>query len=121
MEGGDAPADGLTCGACQEAMVDDEGKPRTTVAHHCKACRAPWHSAFMCESVWQPEEDGDETFCGKACVEAHNAKLTADQAEGVDEDEDEPLPAPELLPIRRRASKAEQRAEQRDEQAARRV
>ena len=22
----------------------------------------------MCESVWQPEEDGDETFCGKACV-----------------------------------------------------
>tara|TARA_B110000046_G_scaffold132997_1_gene139391 strand:- start:223 stop:387 length:165 start_codon:yes stop_codon:yes gene_type:complete len=54
-------------------------------------------------------------------VEAHNAKLTADHAEGVDEDEDEPLPAPELLPIRRRASKAEQRAEQRDEQAARRV
>ena len=61
---------------------------------------------MMCELVWEPIEYGDQTFCGKACIESHNKKLAEDHAAGVDEDDDDPLPPPELVPVRRRAGEA---------------
>ena len=38
---------------------DADGQPRTTAAHHCRACRQPLHSAMMCEKVWEPIEFGE--------------------------------------------------------------
>jgi len=58
----------------------------------------------MCDAVWQPLEDGEDTFCGKACVAAFNAKLKAEHEDGLAgvPVEDEPLPPPDFLPLRQR-------------------
>ena len=37
----------------------------------------------MCDAVWQPLEDGEDTFCSKACVAAYNAKLKAEHEDGL--------------------------------------
>ena len=95
-------ADGLRCAACKELMRDDNGNVRTSCLHRCSACRAPLHSTMMCSEVWEPIEHGDQTFCGQACVEAYNAKLIADHSVGLEDDEDDAPPAPDLLPVRRR-------------------
>ena len=107
---------GVKCGACTHALLDDDGQPRTTALHHCRACNAPLHSAILCDKVWEPILYGHHlTFCGKSCVEAYNRKLTA---EVVNDDDEEPLPAPDLLPVRRREN--EPPTQQRAETAARR-
>ena len=58
----------------------------------------------MCDAVWQPLEDGEDTFCSKACVAAYNAKLKAEHEDGLAgvPVEDEPLPPPDFLPLRQR-------------------
>jgi hypothetical protein len=91
----------IKCGACKETLLDDDDQPRTNALHHCKACRVALHSALACTLVWQPIADGDDSFCNRACLEAYNNKLLADHANAL-ADEDDPPPAPDLLPVRRR-------------------
>ena len=64
----------------------------------------------MCSAVWQPFEDGDDSFCGPACIAAFNAKLKEEYDEGLAllEEEEEELPEPrEPLPVRRREGEQE--------------
>ena len=96
----------FTCGACADEIVVQEG-----IRHPGHACKSPLHaplqylhSATMCDAVWQPLEDGEDTFCSKACVAAYNAKLKAEHEDGLAgvPVEDEPLPPPDFLPLRQR-------------------
>ena len=98
----------FTCGACADEIVVQEG-----IRHPGHACRSPLHaplqylhSATMCDAVWQPLEDGEDTFCSKACVAAYNAKLKAEHEDGLAgvPVEDEPLPPPDFLPLRQSSS-----------------
>ena len=90
----------FTCGACADEIVVQEG-----IRHPGHACKSPLHaplqylhSATMCDAVWQPLEDGEDTFCSKACVAAYNAKLKAEHEDGLAgvPVEDEPLPPPDF-------------------------
>ena len=98
----------FTCGACADEIVVQEG-----IRHPGHACKSPLHaplqylhSATMCDAVWQPLEDGEDTFCSKACVAAYNAKLKAEHEDGLAgvPVEDEPLPPPDFLPLRQSSS-----------------
>ena len=62
----------------------------------------------MCSAVWQPVEDGNDSFCGRDCLAAFNAKLVSEHdavLAGLDEDGSQP-DAPELLPLRPREGDA---------------
>ena len=74
---------GIKCGACKQLMLDDDGQPRTSCAHQCKnkTCKAWLHSGILCSSVWQPYKDGNNYFCGRACIEAHNARMQEEHTE----------------------------------------
>jgi hypothetical protein len=83
------------------------------IRHPGHACKSPLHaplqylhSATMCDAVWQPLEDGEDTFCSKACVAAYNAKLKAKHEDGLAgvPVEDEPLLPPDFLPLRQSSS-----------------
>jgi hypothetical protein len=56
------------CGACADEIEVQEGIRRP--GHACKsplhASLQYLHSATMCDAVWQPLEDGEDTFCNKA-------------------------------------------------------
>ena len=92
------------CGACTQEMAVRAG--------HSHACKSPLHTqpvylhaALVCDCVWQPLEDGDDSFCGRACVIAKNRHLLSEHAEALaDWDGDgQPPPPPELIPLRGRA------------------
>ena len=81
----------LTCGACKEVMVDGEGNPRADCPHACVECKAPLHSIINecnCQP-WMPV--ANFYFCNSACLKAHNAKVIAEAASEVRE-EDDPTP-----------------------------
>ena len=104
------------CGACRQEIELQEG-----IARPGHACKSPLHerlkhlhSATMCLAVHQPFEDGEDSFCGPACIVAFNAKMRAEHDESlawleVDEEPPEP-PAP--LPIRRREGEPDAETEE---------
>ena len=65
-------AAGISCGACKQPMLDDDDQPRISAAHACKACNSWLHSGVLCSAVWEPIQDGNNYFCGQACVESFN-------------------------------------------------
>jgi len=104
------------CGACRQEIELQEG-----IARPGHACTSPsherpkhLHSATMCLAVHQPFEDGEDSFCGPACIVAFNAKMRAEHDESlawleVDEEPPEP-PAP--MPIRRREGEPDAETEE---------
>ena len=75
----------LFCGACRQEIELQEG-----IARPGHACTSPsherpkhLHSATMCLAVHQPFEDGEDSFCGPACIVAFNAKIQADYDESL--------------------------------------
>ena len=65
------------CGACRQEVEMKEGH-----SHACKSAAHAepvyLHSLVMCQHVWQPFGDGDDSFCGKACVISKNEEILSD-------------------------------------------
>lgn len=75
----------LVCGACAQDIVDANGKPRTSVAHSCLACKKSLHSYVVCSAVHQPSEGA--YFCSPQC-ERNLGRTMDDDMQFVDADAD---------------------------------
>ena len=82
-----------------------------------QAVRSTWISALVlwrcAPSLW-PARQAIQSKDGYLPDQLRSARMLLPPVTGVDNDEDQALPAPELLPVRRRAGEAEQRAEPAD-------
>ena len=96
------------CGACRQEIELQEG-----IARPGHACKSPsherpkhLHSAMMCLAVHQPFEDGEDSFCGPACIVAFNANMRAEHDESLAwlEVDDTKIPVDDIIELWREQS-----------------